>query len=80
MDRLSVIPFPFKIVNFSNWTQNFQGRKQYNKKNLLFDLKHDYAQQHPINDAKLETELIIKLRTCMELHDSPQEQFERLGL
>lgn len=75
-----VYRFPASIVHFSNWTQNFQGRKVYDTETMLFDLQADYAQEHPIKDAALEEQLKRALRACMQAHQSPQEQFERLGL
>lgn len=75
-----VYRFPAEIVNFSNPSQNFQGRKKYNTKTMLFDIENDYAQEHPIQDSELEEKIIEELRACMEEHDSPKEQFERLGV
>jgi hypothetical protein len=72
--------FPSSIVNFANWTQNFQGRKAYNTQTLLFDLKDDYTQENPLADDALESDMISKLRACMEAHQSPKEQFVRLGI
>lgn len=78
--RYPLYRFPAAIVNFTNWTQNFQGRKAYNQKSLLFDLKSDYNQEHPIQDEQLESELISQLRACMAAHQSPKEQYLRLGI
>jgi len=75
-----VYRFPAEIVNFNNWTQNFQKRSEYNAKTLLFDIEADYQQLHPVCDEKKEQEMAEKLYRCMANHDSPEEQFERLGL
>lgn len=47
---------------------------------MLFDLENDPKQEHPIHDEALEREMCNKLIAAMKLHDSPDEQFERLGL
>lgn len=75
-----VYRFPSEIVNFNNWSQNFQVRSKYNSNTLLFDIEADYEQLNPLDDKGLERELSEKLIRCMKKHDSPKEQFERLGL
>ena len=47
---------------------------------LLFDLKHDPAQEHPIDDPELEARMIKLMVQLMKDNDAPPEQFERLGL
>ncbi len=47
---------------------------------LLFDLAEDPAQQHPIEDAKLEQRMIDILIAQMQRCDAPPEQYQRLGL
>ena len=47
---------------------------------MLFDLETDPLQEHPLRDAALEATLCNKLRIAMRAHDSPPEQFIRLGL
>ena len=75
-----VYKFPADIVNFTNWTQSFEDRKPYNKKNMLFHIQEDYKQQHPIEDNEIENMMIDKLKEAMKRADSPEEQFERLGI
>lgn len=75
-----VYRFPASIVNFSNWTQSFQGRSSYNEETLLFDIEQDYAQERPINDPGLLASCVERLRTALREHDAPSEQYERLGL
>ncbi|RMD78860.1 MAG: hypothetical protein D6820_09215 [Lentisphaerae bacterium] len=48
--------------------------------NLIFDLKHDYHQEHPIDDPNLETELETRLRAKLQELNAPQCQFDRLNL
>ncbi|MDL2232440.1 sulfatase-like hydrolase/transferase [Ruminococcaceae bacterium OttesenSCG-928-L11] len=50
------------------------------KDSLLFDLATDYAQEKPLQDPALEQRMTEALIRTMEEHDSPAEQFERLGL
>lgn len=47
---------------------------------LLFDIEKDPGQQHPLNDAQTEQRFVQALITEMEKNDSPDEQYERLGL
>ncbi|MBN1581887.1 MAG: sulfatase, partial [Anaerolineae bacterium] len=47
---------------------------------LLFDLKTDPAQEHPIDDPEIERHMIALLVKLMAENDAPPEQFERLGL
>ena len=48
--------------------------------NALYDFQQDYIQQHPLMDAALERRMIQKLIAGMEEAQSPDEQYERLGL
>ena len=48
--------------------------------NLLYDLKNDPQQKNPINNERLETEIIKKLVARMKEIEAPEEEFERLGL
>ena len=75
-----VFRFSSDIVNFTNWSQSFEYRKEYNKETRLYDLKKDYLQENPINDDKLEKEMTEKLIKAMKDADCPEEQFERIGL
>ena len=50
------------------------------KETMLFDLEKDFEQNHPLNDPALEADMINKLKKAMAFHDSPEEQYERLGL
>ncbi len=47
---------------------------------MLFDLKNDPKQEHPIQDKTIEKEMIDHLVGLMRWNDAPAEQFERLGL
>lgn len=75
-----VYRFPADIVDFSNWTQSFENRKEYNRETLLFNIREDYQQEHPIHDQTLENRMITKLKEAMVRCDAPAEQFERLGI
>lgn len=52
----------------------------YNFGTLLFDIKKDPFQEHPLNDPKLEAKMIAHLLKLMKESDAPSEQYERLGL
>ena len=48
--------------------------------NLLFDLKTDPGQNHPLDDQALEQKKLDKLVALMEKNDAPAEQYIRLGI
>ncbi|MGI6005914.1 MAG: sulfatase [Ruminococcus sp.] len=75
-----VYRFPADIIMFHNTSQEFYQRSIFNQNSLLFDLETDYAQEHPIQDEELEKQMIAGLKKCMADHDSPAEQYERLGI
>ena len=75
-----VYRFPADIIHFGNPSQEFSSRSEFNRESLLFDLREDYAQEHPIQDGELELQIREGLRRCMEEHDAPPEQYERLGM
>jgi hypothetical protein len=47
---------------------------------MLFDLKTDPKQEHPIDDSEVEKMMIKYMVRLMKENDTPLEQFERLGL
>jgi arylsulfatase A-like enzyme len=47
---------------------------------MLFDLKTDPHQLHPIKDDKIEKMMISHMVRLMKQNDAPKEQFQRLGL
>jgi arylsulfatase A-like enzyme len=47
---------------------------------LLFDLTRDPHQEHPIEDDRVEKQMIEQLSKLMKESDAPLEQFERLGI
>jgi arylsulfatase A-like enzyme len=47
---------------------------------MLFDLKTDSRQDHPIQDAAIEAKMIEHMFRLMKWNDAPAEQYERLGL
>ena len=75
-----VYRYPADIIHFNNPSQEFEKRSLHNRENLLFNIQDDYAQEQPILDGALENQVMARLKACMIAHDSPVEQFERLGL
>ena len=85
MTHLSWTNYPvYKIaadkIHWTNLSLRFDKVNQCKGKSRLYDLERDYAQEHPICDADLEMKYMKKMRQVMERHDSPKEQFLRLGL
>jgi len=75
-----VMKIPNTIVRMQDQSHAFERRYEVVEKNLLFDLQTDPLQEHPLEDPAVEKEMCEKLRAAMEAHDSPPEQFERLGI
>ena len=65
---------------YKNPSQEYSKRSEHNRSTCLYDLEKDPAQEHPLEDPALEAEYAAKLKAAMIIHDSPEEQFERLGL
>ncbi|MCJ8062756.1 sulfatase, partial [Staphylococcus aureus] len=72
--------------NFSKGVQGLRipAREKYKGVNrfghLLFDLRDDPQQQHPIHDEAIEARMINLLIRLMKENDAPAEQYRRLGL
>lgn len=75
-----VFRIPNTVTNMSGGTQNFKQRYEVAGSNMLFDLDSDPGQELPLDNPELEAEMCRKLVRTMKLHDSPPEQFVRLGL
>lgn len=56
------------------------GKPDFRYGNMLFSLKDDPGQRHPIDAPKKEVALINEMIRLMKENDAPAEQFERLGL
>lgn len=67
------IPVPSRLANAT-----FCNSFQYG--NLLFNLRDDPEQLHPLDDPETEAKMINALLVQMEESDAPAEQYERLGL
>jgi predicted AlkP superfamily pyrophosphatase or phosphodiesterase len=75
-----VFKIPNTITRLSDFSHDFKKRDEIVAHSLLFDLVTDPVQEHPLDDPAIEQEMCRKLRQAMEAHDSPEEQFERLGI
>ena len=75
-----VFKIPNTITRLADDTHNFARRYEVVGENLLFDLENDPAQERPLRDPALEQLMCEKLKAAMVAHDSPTEQFDRLGL
>lgn len=47
---------------------------------MLFELKEDPGQEHPIEDEEIRGRMCDYIRRSMEENDAPKELYERLGL
>ena len=75
-----VYSFPADIIDFKNPSQEYSKRAEQNSETCLFDQETDYEQEHPLQDPALLAEYEGRLKACMEAHQAPAEQYERLGL
>lgn len=75
-----VFRIPNTITKFANASQDFAERYEVVGQSILFDLQHDPQQEHPLDDPALEQQMCMKLAQAMKRHDSPEEQYIRLGL
>lgn len=75
-----VFKIPGNITVLADFSHRFTTREEIVSENMLFDLKNDPNQEHLLNDKDIENMMCAKLATAMRLHDSPDEQFVRLGL
>jgi arylsulfatase A-like enzyme len=78
--RYPVFKIPNTVADMKGGTQNFKRRYEVAGDNLLFDLEKDSGQEHPLKDAVIEAQMCRKLVQAMKNHDSPPEQYARLGL
>lgn len=75
-----VYKIPARCIHWKNGSQRFDHINDVAGKSRLYDLDTDYSQEHPLTDPELETAYIRLLKGKMIAHDSPEEQFQRLGL
>lgn len=78
--KYPVYRIPGNTTVLADFSHRFTVRDEVVSQNMLFDIQEDPLQEHPIHDEALERNLCEKLVSEMERHDSPEEQFERLGL
>lgn len=81
LDQLTLKPgnrftnqYPYTEVPVSTYIDS------YSIGHLLFDLKNDPKQEHPIKDEKIEEEMIRKLVKIMNQIEAPDSEYERLGI
>ena len=63
-----------KIEGNQRWADHFRFGT------LLFDMKNDPKQEHPLQDEAVEQMMIEKMVALMKANDAPAEQYQRLGL
>ena len=73
-------PFPFSKGCPLLKIESVKSRTASLDETLLFDLKHDPKQEHPLDDPELEHLMVKLLVELMKENDAPLEQYERLGL
>lgn len=81
LDQLTLKPgnrftnqYPYTEIPVSTYIDS------YSIGHLLFDLKNDPKQEHPIKDKKIENKMIRKLVEIMDRIEVPDSEYERLGL
>ncbi|MBD1599573.1 sulfatase [Pseudomonas typographi] len=75
-------PFPFSkatpTLKLPAHSASRRGAERYGT--LLFDLKQDPGQKHPLLDDAIELRMIDMLLNMLRANHAPPEQYERLGL
>ena len=61
-------------------TLGFPPRSLMKYGTLLFDLKEDPHQNHPLEHPEIEHRMIREMVRMMKENDAPEEQYQRLGL
>ena len=75
-----VYRIPASNVDLGDASKRFDVRDELLASSMLFDLETDYAQEHNLCGGPEEARMCALLKQAMIDHDSPDEQFERLGL
>ena len=75
-----VYKIPKDFLELNAPTLRFNQRGPFLGQNLLFDISNDYAQEKPLVDSEMETQMCRMLVETMRNHNTPEEQLERLGL
>lgn len=78
--KYPVMKIPADAIAMEDVTHRFTPRSPLVSDTLLFDEQVDPGQDHPLHDEAIEKMMCKKLADAMRLHDSPDEQFIRLGL
>lgn len=78
--KFPVYKIPGNIIHWGNWSQNFDHRPEFVADSRLYNIQQDYGQTTPIQDDALEQKYIALLKKSMLEHDTPPEQFDRLGI
>jgi arylsulfatase A-like enzyme len=75
-----VFKIPADMIKLKDRTQAFDTIGAHIREHQLFDLRADYLQNTPLHNKALEAKYLQMLRKAMTEHDSPDEQFIRLGI
>ncbi len=75
-----VYKFTADNLSMTDPSHRFDVRYDDISTHMLFDIENDYSQKNPIDDKEIEDRMCRLLVRAMEEHDSPDEQYERLGL
>lgn len=75
-----VFKIPCEQTMLADFSHNFDIRYDIVSKNMLFDIINDCDQNMPLNSPEIEQEMCQLLIRALKEHDSPDEQFIRLGL
>ena len=78
--KYPVFRIPGGTTVLKDFSHRFATREEAVENSMLFDLETDPHQEHLLDDPVVEQMMCEKLAATMRLHDSPDEQFERLGL
>lgn len=75
-----VYRMPGNIANLADASHRFDIRYEIIEQDMLFDIEKDYGQTVNLCGTEQEARMCELLRAALEAHDSPDEQYVRLGL
>ncbi|MHB0935407.1 MAG: sulfatase [Armatimonadota bacterium] len=78
--RDATLAAPFSFTKETPLLRLTQHRPPLDHPKLLFDMAADPGQQHPLDDAEIESRMIAHMARLMQESDAPPEQFARMGL
>lgn len=75
-----VYRIPAHTIQMRDQTQSFLQTGELIREHRLFHIVNEPYPKDQVCDLDMEKQMIVKLKECLSRHDTPDEQFVRLGL